>query len=104
MLGHEVEFAEQRSGDRELPIGKGCGKAVGIVILDLTIRGGMGGLETLQRLQETDPGVKSVVSSGYADDSSMSEYGKQGFTAVLKKPYELAELGDVLTTLMEEKS
>jgi DNA-binding NtrC family response regulator len=38
------------------------------VILDLTIKGGMGGQETIKQAQGIDPSVKAIVSSGYADN------------------------------------
>ena len=60
----------------------------------------MGGAETLQRLSEIDPGVKTVVSSGYSDDALIAGYREQGFKAVLKKPYNVDELREALNRLM----
>lgn len=39
-----------------------------VVILDLTVRGGMRGLEAYQKLIEIDPQAKAIISSGYSDD------------------------------------
>ncbi|MGQ9920518.1 MAG: PAS domain-containing hybrid sensor histidine kinase/response regulator, partial [Desulfobacca sp.] len=66
------------------------------VILDLTIPGGMGGLETCQKLREQDPQVRAIVSSGYADDPVLADYHAYGFVAALAKPYRLNELSQVL--------
>ena len=66
-------------------------KKFSLVILDLTIPGGMGGRETIKLLREYDPGVKAVVSSGYANDPVMGEYEKYGFCGCLNKPYIFAE-------------
>jgi DNA-binding NarL/FixJ family response regulator len=60
----------------------------------------MGGAETLQRLLEVDPAVKTVVSSGYSDDCLIAGYGEQGFKTVLKKPYNVDELQEVLNRLL----
>ncbi len=79
---------------------KESGKPFDVVILDLTIRGGMGGVDTVQKLREIDPDVKAVVSSGYSDDDAVSEYQKHGFRAFLKKPYDLEELRTILDTLL----
>ena len=63
-----------------------------LVILDLTIIGGMGGKEALGHILEICPDVKAVVSSGYSEDSLMADPGKYGFKYRLPKPYSLQEL------------
>ncbi|CAN5586965.1 hypothetical protein BH20VER3_BH20VER3_15740 [soil metagenome] len=63
-----------------------------LVILDLTLPGGMGGKEALKRLLDIDPTVNAVVSSGYAMDATMSRYEDFGFRGVIAKPYEASEL------------
>jgi nitrogen-specific signal transduction histidine kinase/CheY-like chemotaxis protein len=100
-LGHRVEVAVhgKEALDKYLEA-KRSGDPYDVVILDLTIQGGMGGAETLQRLLEIDPGVKTVVSSGYSDDSLIAGYREQGFRAVLKKPYNVAELQELLNRLL----
>ena len=76
-----------------------AGTPFDVVILDLTIRGGVGGLETVQRLLAIDPAVRAVVSSGYPDDASMSEHLVHGFKACLRKPYAVSALREVLDSL-----
>ncbi len=100
-LGHQAEFASQGSeAIAKYREAQRSGQPFDVVILDLTIRGGMGGAETLRRLTEIDPGVKAVVSSGYSDDTAIAGYLEQGFKAVLKKPYHVDELREVLNRLM----
>jgi PAS domain S-box-containing protein len=72
-----------------------------LVILDLTLPGGMGGKEALKRLIELDPMVNAVVSSGYAMDATMSRYQDFGFRGMIAKPYEAAELGRKVHELIE---
>ncbi len=74
-----------------------------VVILDLTVPGGMGGLETIDQLLKIDPNVKAVVSSGYATDPVISGYQKFGFAAYVSKPYKLDELSEVLQKLLRER-
>ena len=69
------------------------------VILDLTVPGGMGGVETLYKLQAIDPRVKAVVSSGYSNDPVMANFKEYGFVAVIPKPYEINILGQVLSNI-----
>ncbi|MDW7651876.1 MAG: PAS domain S-box protein [Bacillota bacterium] len=73
------------------------------VILDLTIRGSMGGEETVRKLHAVDPGVKAIVSSGYANNNVLSNYGKYGFSGVVAKPFVLNELGQVLLETIHSK-
>jgi signal transduction histidine kinase/ActR/RegA family two-component response regulator len=67
-----------------------------LVILDLTVRGGMGGEETMRRLREIDPGVRAVVASGYGNSPVMSDHRSHGFCAMLKKPFELDTVAETL--------
>lgn len=76
------------------------GRPYDAVILDLTIPGGMGGLEALGELQKLDPDVTAVVSSGYCDDPVMSDFAARGFRGVLQKPYDAADLAKVLSRVL----
>ncbi len=58
-----------------------------LVILDLTIPGGMGGLETFAKLKELNPAVTVIVSSGYSTDPIMANYAEYGFAGVIPKPF-----------------
>ena len=100
-LGHEVLCAADGAAAIDAyRRAKEAGLPYDIVILDLTVRGGIGGMETLRGLQEIDPAVKAVVSSGYSDDEVVSDFRKYGFSGFLKKPYDLAELRETLSVLM----
>src|SRR5205823_14331561 len=78
-----------------------AGKRFNVVILDLTLPGGMGGKEALKELMEIDPTVNAIVSSGYATDATMRRYQDFGFHGVIAKPYEAAELGRIVHDLIE---
>lgn len=69
------------------------------VILDITIPGGIGGRETIESLVKTDPHIKAVVSTGYANSPLISEFRKHGFSAVIKKPYTFEELVKTMSNL-----
>ena len=88
-LGYRVDTAEE--GDRAMEMYRealSAGDPYEGVILDLTVPGGLGGVETVRRLNDFDPGVKAIVSSGYSDDPVMAEPEKFGFSGVIVKPYE----------------
>lgn len=100
-LGHEVELAAHGEAALELyRTAMASGRPFDIVILDLTIRGGMGGVETLEKLLAIAPHAKTVVSSGYSDDSLLADHQKHGFLKCLKKPYRLEDLRNVLNSLL----
>ena len=63
-----------------------------LVILDLTVPGGMGGQETFQRLRVIDPAVRAIVSSGYSTGDIMAHYQEHGYIATVPKPYSAKDL------------
>ena len=73
----------------------------GAVLLDLTIPGGMGGLEALGRLRELDPQVRAMVLSGYSNDPVLADPHSYGFQAALSKPFDLNALIEAVATLLE---
>jgi PAS domain S-box-containing protein len=63
-----------------------------MVILDLTIRGGMGAVETLKKMLEVDPDVKAVIVSGHVQDPVVTSYRQNGFVGRIRKPYSLKDV------------
>ncbi|HET9122189.1 MAG TPA: ATP-binding protein, partial [Acidiferrobacteraceae bacterium] len=76
-----------------------AGAEFDVVIVDLTVRGGMGGLETLRALRERDHTVPVVVSSGYSDDPVMADCARFGFAGQVVKPYAAEALVAVLESV-----
>jgi len=70
------------------------------VILDLTVPGGMGGSEAGSRLLALNPGVKILVSSGYANDPIIAYYEKYGFRGIIPKPYKIQEMSKKLHEIL----
>jgi PAS domain S-box-containing protein len=96
-LGYEAEAAA--NGSEALVMyrqAREAGAAFDAVILDLTVPGEMGGAEAAEKLSRLDPEVRCIVSSGYSTDPIMAEYQEHGFVAVIAKPYQIAELNEVL--------
>ncbi|PTN38633.1 ATP-binding protein [Desulfonatronum sp. SC1] len=77
-------------------------QAFDVAIMDLTIPGGMGGVEAVGRLKAVDPLLKAVVSSGYSTAPAMARYRDYGFDAVVAKPYTVSELQSVLVRVLSE--
>ena len=100
-LGHEAMCAAD--GDDAIEKFRQAGESgmpFDIVILDLTVKGGMGGEQTIRKLLEIDPHVRAIVSSGYADTPVVSDYRSYGFAAFLNKPYRIDALRDSLNALL----
>ena len=79
-------------------------KPFDVVILDLTVPGGMGGVQVISELLKIDPKVKAVVSSGYSNDPIMSNYEEYGFCGVIPKPYSKNQLAELLNKIISGKS
>lgn len=71
------------------------------VILDATIRGGMGGVATIERLRDLDPNVSAIICSGYSDEAALAEFLSYGFRAALAKPFTVNDLAKVLQRACE---
>jgi PAS domain S-box-containing protein len=101
-LGYEAEFA--RDGGEAIERyrnAKKCGQPFDVVIMDLTIAGGMGGKDAIRKLLEYDPDVKAIVFSGYSNDPIMANFREHGFRDVIVKPYKTIDLSRVLHALID---
>lgn len=103
-LGYDASFAQngreavalyQRAREEKKPFD--------VVIMDLTIPGGMGGEEAIRQLRALDPDVKAIVSSGYSNDPVMADFEKHGFQGVIVKPYSVENFSTTLHTVLEAK-
>jgi len=99
--GFSVDTAEEGKEALEKYISAAkSDKPFDIVIMDLTIPGGMGGKEAISELLAIDPKAKVVVSSGYSTDPIMANYGDYGFKGRLAKPFRMGDMEQVLFRVM----
>ncbi|MFC1650280.1 PAS domain S-box protein [Candidatus Latescibacterota bacterium] len=101
VFGHEVEIAVD--GDEMLKIYKkamNTDNPIDIVIMDLTIPGGMGGKEAIKKLLEIDPDAKAIISSGYSNDPVISNFDEYGFKGFVLKPFIPDDLNKVLNDII----
>jgi CheY-like chemotaxis protein len=78
-----------------------AGKPFDLLILDLTIPGGIGGQAVLREILALHPAARAIVSSGYAEGPIMANFSTYGFKGVLAKPYTEQQLQEVVTTVLE---
>ena len=104
-IGFEVSVAND--GGRAIEMyrqAQKSGEPFDTVIMDLTVPGGMGGKEAIQKLKILDPNVKALVSSGYSNDPIMSNFRDYGFQGVVKKPYRIQDMSDALRSVITVKT
>lgn len=73
-----------------------------IIIMDLTIPGGMGGKEAVKQILKINPKAKVIVSSGYSEDPIIANFANYGFSGVITKPYTILNLKEVLTEIINK--
>ena len=100
-VGYRVEQASDGAqAVTEFEKARSSGDPFDAVILDLTVRGGMGGLDALERLKSVDPHVRAVAASGYSDSPVISEFERYGFVGALAKPFHFTMLVNLLRKVL----
>jgi CheY-like chemotaxis protein len=100
-FGHVVDIAA--SGEdaiEKFQQAREAGAPFDVLILDLTVRGGMGGNEALDQLTAIEPEVKAIITSGYSDAAILSRYCSEGTRSVLAKPFNVDGLMERLNALL----
>ena len=101
-MGHKSLMAEGGSQAVELyKQSKNSASPVDVVIMDLTIPGGMGGKAAVKKLLDFDPEAKVIVSSGYSNDPVMADFFQYGFHAAIVKPFKFQQLYDVIAEVLQ---
>ena len=96
-LGYSADIAETGSDAiGRFQHAEDAGIPFDVVILDLTIPGGMGGREAVGHIREIRSDTRVFVASGYSDDPVLSRFEEYGFDGVLSKPFTLADLRNTL--------
>ena len=99
--GYEVIAA--KDGDEALKLyqkAKDDGLPIDLIIMDLTIPGGMGGKDAVGKVLQIDPQAKVIVSSGYSNDPVMADFSEYGFLGALVKPFQIQELKGIVSEVM----
>lgn len=100
-LGHEaVSCHNGEEAIRLYQEAREAGNPFDLIIMDLTIVGGMGGIEACQRIKQIYPDAKLIVSSGYSKDPAVSSPQAYGFSGVLPKPYKIHEMEAVIKSVL----
>lgn len=102
-LGYSADFAgdgrEAATKYREAQAG---GAPYALVVMDLTIPGGMGGKEAVKDILAINPTAKVIVASGYSNDPVMAHFERYGFRGRLVKPICLEAMQAELARVMRQ--
>lgn len=77
---------------------------IDLVVLDLTIPGGMGGREAAKKILELDPRARVIVSSGYSNDRVLANFMDYGFCAAIIKPYKIQDMSRVISQALTDSA
>jgi len=103
MLGYSAESAVNGQEATELyKKSLHIGEPFDIIVMDLTVPGGMGGKEAVIEMLKINPDAIVIVSSGYASDPVMANYSQYGFKGVIAKPYTIENLQQIITQLLKK--
>ena len=100
-LGHEVVTAE--SGEEALEQFSSHQDAIGCVVLDLTMPG-MDGKATFEQLRSLAPELPIIIASGLSADQVASQFTTDPVTAVIQKPYQVADLSATIQRILGKAS
>ncbi len=102
-LGYQAIHAEDGSTALRLyEEAMAANEPIDIIIMDLTIPGGMGGEEAVKEILSVDAKAKVIVSSGYSNDSVVANYENHGFKGALGKPYDIDTLDNLLNQILAQ--
>ena len=79
------------------------GKPFDLVILDLTVKGGLGGRDVIGLLMIIDPDVRALISTGMMNDPIVENYRAYGFCGLVPKPFTVEELSESLEKAMKRE-
>ena len=88
---------------KEFALAQMKGVPFDVVIMDLTVPGGMGGAAAMQEILKLDPDARGIVSSGYSSDPVMANFRAHGFRGSVPKPYRMADFTRTLRKVLAEE-
>jgi PAS domain S-box-containing protein len=78
------------------------GRPFDVCLVDLTMRGGIGGVEVVSELSKIEPNVRAIAATGYSDNPVVVHPEHYGFVAAIVKPFALDELGGAVQQAMND--
>ena len=101
-IGYTAELA--KNGEEAVALyaqARNSGAPFAAVILDMTVKGGMGGGETIRILRDQDPLVRAVLMTGYSQEETLRDFASHGFSSALTKPFSMENLRTTLSAVLK---
>jgi two-component system cell cycle sensor histidine kinase/response regulator CckA len=102
-MGYEVTDA--RDGQEAIDAYRNAiqsGTPFDLVLLDLTVRQGLGGQAAMERMLKIDPSIKAIIASGFVDDPVIENFANYGFQGALKKPFKREEMKSLVEKILRQ--
>jgi PAS domain S-box-containing protein len=97
MIGHDV--IEARDGLEAMNLLQ-SGVHIDLVFTDMIMPGGLSGLDVAHKARDLKPGIKVLLTTGYAEDLTHADDLERESVKVLRKPYRQAELAMALRDVL----
>ncbi len=76
---------------------------IDLVFSDITMPGGMSGIELAHHVHQDYPNLKVILTSGYAVTGIFDSNFPQSGDTVLKKPYQIEELAQAVRDILDQE-
>ena len=94
--GHGYLVLEAANGMEALRVWEAQGRKVDLLLSDIVMPEGMSGRELAEKLQEADPRLPVILTSGYSQDMIERDRGLDGRIKFFSKPYHPAQLAQAV--------
>ena len=104
-LGYEVEVASSgQEGVEKFRRSYSGGNAFEVILMDMTMPGGLDGVEASKEILNIDIKAKIISSSGYNTDDSLELIDARDlFSGILSKPYDLEKMSSMVKAVIDSE-
>jgi two-component system cell cycle sensor histidine kinase/response regulator CckA len=102
LRSHGYRVLQAGSGIDALEIWKWHQSRIALLVTDLVLPDGLGGVELVARLRHEKPALKAVLISGYANDTAGAEFRPPAGTHFIHKPYKPQVLAQAVRDALDD--
>ena len=102
LRGHGYRVLQAASGLDALEVWKWHGSRIALLVTDLVLPDGLGGVELAARLRREKPTLRVVLTSGYANEAIGEEFRPPAGTHFMNKPYKPQTLAQAVRDALDD--